>query len=92
LKKTNQATIAAGDAADRDAILEMDCVRQSWEAAHDYAKKLGAAFSAYKADKQRLVHDSKLGEVEYQKARIASREHNMERYKVYSPACLARLR
>jgi hypothetical protein len=92
LKKTSEATITAGDAADRDAILETDRVEQGWQAAHDYAKKLGAAFSAYRADKQRLVKDSKLGDVGYHKARIASREHNMERYKVRSSARSARLR
>ncbi|KAF2829591.1 hypothetical protein CC86DRAFT_380274 [Ophiobolus disseminans] len=47
----------------------------------DLADAMSVAIRGYSAEKKRLINESKLGEVGYQKARVASREHNIERYK-----------
>jgi hypothetical protein len=50
---------------------------------------MSVAIRGYSAEKKRLINESKLGELGYQKARVASREHNMERYKVCFPSSFA---
>ena len=81
--KTDAALRDAGPTIDPTILIESDdAFRKPWIKAFDYAKELRLAFNAYAAAKARIVKESGLGGIEFEKARQVSRELNLERYKV----------
>jgi hypothetical protein len=55
-------------------------VKGRWVRAWEYVKKLADAQDHYRADEARAR--GKMDEVDWEKARQVSREHQLERYKV----------
>jgi hypothetical protein len=55
-------------------------IRKYWKRAYDYAKELRTAFTEHTAQVKRDIAKSKLTEVEWAKAREASRNFNLQRF------------
>jgi hypothetical protein len=86
LRKHNEEVVRQGDGATDDEVLQT--TRSYFQAAFDYALLCRKGFVDYDAVLQRKIKDSGLSEVEYNKVRQVSREHNLERYNVGFPICL----
>lgn len=63
-------------------LLDDPPLLQRWQNAFDYARLLRQAFAAVPAADQRAIRESKLDDVAYHQARVASGSMNLERYKV----------
>ena len=89
LSKTANA-IALQPDEDVDVVIESEATIKYWQQAFDYSRLLREAFALYDQALKRDIKDSGLGATEYWKQRQASREHNMDRYKVcYLPIALS---
>ena len=80
LRKTNEETAQRGDDATDEEVIA--ATQTYWQTAFDYAQGCRLAFVDYDAVLQRKIKGSGLSELEYFKARQASREHNLERFNV----------
>ena len=83
--KTRQAMEAGTEEDDHDAPINASQLRRSWERAHNFVKELTAAYRGSQRDLNKEIKESGMGVADWTKARIASKEHNLERFQVSIP-------
>jgi len=83
--KTRKAVESKTEDADHDAVIQSAQLRRVWERAHNYAKELTAAYRGSQRDLNKEIKESGMGVADWTKARIASKEHNLERFQVSIP-------
>lgn len=83
--KTRKAVESKAEDADHDAVIQSTQLRRVWERAHNYAKELTAAYRGSQRDFNKEIKESGMGVADWTKARIASKEHNLERFQVGVP-------
>jgi hypothetical protein len=84
--KTRKAVDSKTKDADHDAVIQASQLRRVWERAHNYAKELTAAYRSSQRNLNKEIKESGIGVADWTKARIASKEHNLERFQVGIPA------